>query len=271
MIEDNSTTDGDLCCPFDGIVEKWWRKSISTDSRKCFVKAGDRVVTIASTTPSTGDVNPQSIITQQHTVTAKISGNLEYIMHEGGDVVRKGLILGRIKRCEHPVTFHSMCVSCGDKIIASDDSLSRMNSPSLHPRSANISAIAGSSSSVSSSSSSSPRELSSMLSSGRQFRVTQEEALRLQEIKVSGLRAAKKLALVLDLDHTLIHATEVKKISPEIDKRRNTTTIGIEETPGVGKRFYSIKLRPGTEKFLSHANKICQLSIYTAGIVITVT
>ena len=40
-----------------------------------------------------------------------------------------------------------------------------------------------------------------------QLHLSREEALRVQANKVSGLRGQRKLALVLDLDHTLLHAS----------------------------------------------------------------
>ena len=51
------------------------------------------------------------------------------------------------------------------------------------------------------------------MNGGAQLVLSEGEALKQQELKVSNLRNSRKLAVVLDLDHTLIH------------------TMGIEEPP----------------------------------------
>jgi pyruvate/2-oxoglutarate dehydrogenase complex dihydrolipoamide acyltransferase (E2) component len=42
---------------------------------------------------------------------------------------------------------------------------------------------------------------------GKRLQLSEEEAVRVQKLKTSALRSISRLALVLDLDHTLVHAT----------------------------------------------------------------
>jgi len=71
------------------------------------------------------------------------------------------------------------------------------------------------------------------------------------------LRTAKRLSLVLDIDHTLLHAT--------MDAR----ALEVPRCPVHVVRFgggrYFVKLRPGVRAFLLRASRRFQLSINTAG------
>lgn len=215
--------------PVSGILEKWWR---SSEKRKNFVKAKDKIVTIRV----------------QHTderieLTSKVSGTVESCLFPEGAFIEAETVVAFVRPCPHPAMFQSMCVACGDTVVR--DLGIKSNSTANFPPSTSSTL--------------------SNFSGGKPIFVSREEAARLQDAKVSGLRASKKLALVLDLDHTLIHATECRKPPTELDIRRGIKTISIEESSGFGHRLYSIKLRPHIHEFLLAANELCQLSIYTAG------
>ena len=123
----------------------------------------------------------------------------------------------------------------------------------------------------------------------------------LQCAKKTALLESKKLALVLDLDHTLLHAAPVPFLPPaECLARLDLKVLTIHDvgsdpfSGGIGvpmARHHVIKLRPGTAslpkrlchvntctmlfinsvnlagiaKFLEEANQLYQLFIYTAG------
>lgn len=83
--------------------------------------------------------------------------------------------------CLHAVHINNLCVSCGAHI----ESTSADNNNSDHV----------------------PSTLT--LTGGSQLTLSQAEVEKQQFEKASALKSAKKLALVLDLDHTLIHTMAV--------------------------------------------------------------
>lgn len=214
-----------IICACDGYVYKWHK---STDSRKKFAKAGDKIVTLTS-------VEGQ----MQYDINSPISGNISSCYFDVGSYVESGTIVGTIIPCNHPALFNSMCVSCGDIINLRFDESSDVTA--------------------------SNNERVTILTSGKQLQLTKTEADYFQEAKQSGLRSSKKLALVLDLDHTLIHACERAIPANDKEKEQGIMTLSLEESPANGLRHYLIKFRPHLMNFLFEMSKFCQLSIYTAG------
>jgi hypothetical protein len=113
--------------------------------------------------------------------------------------------------CSHPAIIHGMCVKCGMNIkeveaeaVSSKPPLSMMKqpinnnsnawmmpAPSKHLNSSKLSGVL-------------------TLSGGSQLHINSDiEAGRIESTKITALMGAKKLALVLDLDHTLVHAVQV--------------------------------------------------------------
>ncbi|RQM18429.1 hypothetical protein DD237_000861 [Peronospora effusa] len=72
---------------------------------------------------------------------------------------------------------------------------------------------------------------------------------------------AKKLSLVLDLDHTLLHAVRVDDVVGEIVK---TDGIHFFFIPGLAQQ-HVVKLRPGLTEFLTELSVLYDLFIYTHG------
>ena len=99
----------------------------------------------------------------------------------------------------------------------------------------------------------------------------------MEQKKSLALRNARKLALVLDLDHTLIHATGAwtgfetifgssSPCGDDDDPGWNVKCITIDEgVSGFPPKSYLVKLRPYLEWFLTEAHKLCNMTIYTAG------
>lgn len=101
-------------------------------------------------------------------------------MVQEGDIVHTGMVLGYIEPCKHPAIFNQLCVVCGET-VRNDESSTE-------------STLKHSTSSLT-------------FTHGLQLQLSKEEAERVQKNKILSLRQQKKLALVLDLDHTLLHAT----------------------------------------------------------------
>lgn len=134
----------------------------------------------------------------------------------------------KMVNCDHPALFQNMCVSCGEKIDNSDVNNS---------------------------------EHKSKLSvAGHTLFLSKTEAKSIQNSKINGLRDMRKLALILDLDNTLLHATH---IHPTI-LTNDTRHIQLFDDKGVG-RSHWVKLRPHLETFLATMSMYFQMSIYTAG------
>lgn len=101
---------------------------------------------------------------------------------------------------------------------------------------------------------------------------------------MNNLRNSKKLALVLDLDHTLLHAIQIEGQTPS---RTAATARVIDGTTGAGSgngtednvvhhlpieeidrftvKHLVMKKRPHLDEFLERATEFCQMTVYTAG------
>ena len=85
-----------------------------------------------------------------------------------GDTVEIGEMLVQLEACRHPALYAGMCVACGAK-------------PGGHNRTALT------------------------ISAGHTLQLSKEEASSSASVRRSGLHDSRKIALVLDLDHTLVH------------------------------------------------------------------
>ena len=99
------------------------------------------------------------------------------------------------KVCNHPGIFKNMCIKCGicmDGIAISMATTSKSTIKSAVDATFKTLTIAG----------------------GQQLQLSQEEAIAIQASKSSSLKSQRKLALVLDLDHTLVHSIQVEGPMP---------------------------------------------------------
>lgn len=116
-------------------------------------------------------------------------------------------------------------------------------------------------------------EINPLLNKNNVF-ISADSAKNLEKSQMESFLKNKKLALVLDLDRTLIHASEdytfikqfpqlevvVREAEPKIEG------LGVIELKnGRFKERLLIKLRPGLEDFLKSASKHFELYLYTHG------
>eukprot|EP01039_Chlorochromonas_danica_P003517 gene3517-3853_t len=137
--------------------------------------------------------------------------------------------------CHHPAFFNSLCVACGmrDSEIEGQRAASAL-----------------------------------MMTGGNVLQVTTSEAQRIQDMKIQSLRKNKKLALVLDLDHTLLHAVQVEGPTPSPAVQPADPDIHhlpIEELVNGSVKHLVMKKRPHLDHFLAQAQEFCQMTVYTAG------
>ncbi len=147
--------------------------------------------------------------------------------------------------CVHPALLNSMCVACGQYI---------KTAVTLHQKDENGVGLGA--------------QLT--MTGGQQLQFLSEKALlEQQQEKLAGLQKVRKLALILDLDHTLIHTTAADSVpSAEFLQEGEIHHLCIEEKVdivGPVAKHYLVKKRPHLDEFLMKANELFQMTIYTAG------
>ncbi|KAL4124733.1 hypothetical protein PRIC2_008327 [Phytophthora ramorum] len=100
-----------------------------------------------------------------------------------------------------------------------------------------------------------------VVSHGQVIRLNVEEAKKFDSDNIRRQLGAKKLSLVLDLDHTLLHAVRVDDVVGEITKADDIYFFFI---PGLAQQ-HVVKLRPGLNDFLTELSALYDLFIYTHG------
>lgn len=137
--------------------------------------------------------------------------------------------------CSHPASFRvknnlRMCASCG-KTFEKNDEL----------------------------------DSTAVLTGGLQLQLSAAEAERVEQSKLKTLHSQRKLGLILDIDHTILHATQVPTIpSSEIMQKYELDSIAVC-VDGVHMQSHLIKLRPHLRQFLKRVSALFELSINTAG------
>ncbi|XP_056684380.1 RNA polymerase II C-terminal domain phosphatase-like 4 [Spinacia oleracea] len=95
--------------------------------------------------------------------------------------------------------------------------------------------------------------------------ITVDEVKRVRDVNMKLLTENKKLHLVLDLDHTLIHSMKIKKLkSTDKETIKNIKYDDVFEIK-LSNSEYVLKLRPGAREFLDMVSSMFELSIFTIG------
>jgi len=194
----------------------------------------------------------------------RLESTHEGIVHEldvkEGDIIRPGQNLGVIRVCPHEVHFSNMCVMCGQNIkrvehythsaATKPDIVTNLSEPML-------------------------------TISGTRAQSNQDQ-LRKQ------LLGSRKLCLMLDIDRTLLQATNDQAMEPLLgsgtsaafrqacaelgssERHSDSPPLPLEEYDQVcrfllNREWYYVKLRPHLRAFLEEVSKLFQLSIYTQG------
>ncbi|XP_074317966.1 RNA polymerase II C-terminal domain phosphatase-like 4 [Silene latifolia] len=98
----------------------------------------------------------------------------------------------------------------------------------------------------------------------RDLSLTDEAIRRLRDLNLQKLLHSKKLHLVLDLDHTLIHTETINKNFKK--KKNNKSTYEESDVYEIFRGTTLVKLRPGTRDFLEKASQLFDLTIYTMAV-----
>ncbi|KAI8641304.1 hypothetical protein BD408DRAFT_483510 [Parasitella parasitica] len=97
--------------------------------------------------------------------------------------------------------------------------------------------------------------------------VSKKEAERIQKQDEARLLKARKLSLIVDLDQTILHAAWEPHIAEWVDKHKQQGDSRAKDmsTFTLDGSKYTIKLRPGTIKFLKEMSKLYEMHVYTMG------
>ena len=100
---------------------------------------------------------------------------------------------------------------------------------------------------------------------GHTIRLSKAESESVSAIRTSTLKSQRKIALVLDIDHTMLHAcgsiTEAKPFGYE---HCNLKYLPLIDPYGRISHHW-LRLRPNLLEFIEEANKTCLLYVYTHG------
>eukprot|EP00535_Pseudo-nitzschia_heimii_P006548 CAMPEP_0197176612 /NCGR_PEP_ID=MMETSP1423-20130617/2476_1 /TAXON_ID=476441 /ORGANISM="Pseudo-nitzschia heimii, Strain UNC1101" /LENGTH=763 /DNA_ID=CAMNT_0042626009 /DNA_START=127 /DNA_END=2418 /DNA_ORIENTATION=+ len=169
------------------------------------------------------------------------------------------LVIGVIEECLHPTFVDGMCVVCGASrasIKEDENSEGTTNRGNL----AKTSQVT--------------------VTGGITMTVSQRESENMALLDSRRLFGLKRLSLVLDLDHTLVHATadararqyldpaagDIRIISlPMFEGADVATKKGIDPRHQRMRSRHYIKLRPYVKEFLEGVQEMYEVSVYTAG------
>jgi len=244
--------------------------TINQTSDKAEVAKTDE--TKAETTTTSSSTTTISKVKQTMPIHAPATGILR--IHSNQDnVQQRKLVVGVIEKCQCPTFLDGMCVVCGapkPKAKKSGGCCSGNCSPSCAP-----------SSSSSTPNSSDDKTSQVTVSGGVTMRISQQESEKIALADTERLFGLKKLSLVLDLDHTLVHATSDARARQYLDPSHpmgvpagDLRIISLPmfegaQNPDPRHKFmrsqHFVKLRPYVKEFLEGVQDTYELSVYTAG------
>lgn len=202
---------------------------------------------------------------------------------------------GSASACPHPVIYHSLCASCGADLSKpqATPGLQAWRKAGTEGNRDGGSASAASASG--SAAASTPRPFARSEESAESARRSGQaivlggahktihlsaDALRdtLRRNTLELLRS-RKLLCVLDLDHTLLHATHDPRIAPFVGREEDLFAFSLPmhyppPPPGVKRppppqlpqtKTHFVKLRPGLASFLEAAERVADMHVYTMG------
>uniref|UniRef100_UPI00358FEBAD RNA polymerase II subunit A C-terminal domain phosphatase n=1 Tax=Myxine glutinosa TaxID=7769 RepID=UPI00358FEBAD len=174
--------------------------------------------------PSGPDVQPQERL------RAESGGLVAQLCFQAEQVVEPGAVLLTLEPCRHPVVMKGLCAECGQDLAL------LMKARNNTGFAANI----------------------SMVHSVPELLVNPEQAKRLGLEDQERLRRGNKLVLMVDLDQTLIHTTEM--ISAHVGGQ------GIFHFQlGRGQPMLRTKVRPHCQPFLENISRLYELHVVTFG------
>ncbi|GFH59835.1 hypothetical protein CTEN210_16311 [Chaetoceros tenuissimus] len=205
-----------------------------------------------------------SVVVSSSNGTSKDKGMIEIRAHLDGLVTiysipeqrelqdKKMMVCGKIEPCDHPAIVHGLCAICGQTVSSTNPSQSTQNSDKDADKKRN----------------------NLILSGGVSVSISSEYSKTITNDKSTSLRSSQKLNLVLDLDHTLLHATADRRAQEYTLTQTDVRTLLLPLMEGhplahlqntQTHQPHYVKLRPHLADFLWSLKDQYEISIYTAG------
>jgi hypothetical protein len=165
-------------------------------------------------------------------------------------------VIGMIVPCAHPTVLNGLCGVCGQQ--AATNGVDAIPTVGSTPVSFSSSPLA-------------PGLTLVTVSGGVTMTISKAEGQRMVQEDSVRLRKQAKLSLVLDLDHTLLHATHdagARKFLGRSDVRTLVLPLQMEEKAAGAATLWMqhfVKLRPHVKEFLETAATMYEVMVYTAG------
>lgn len=162
------------------------------------------------------------------------------------------LIIGFIEECRHPTVVDNLCAVCGALIESKPSQFLGDPSPDI------------------------PQNMSQVTVAGHTIAISEAEGQRIAEQDAERLRRQRKLSLILDLDHTLVHATSDTNARQYLDRADVRSLLlpfplppeqivpPSHAHPPMWMQHF-VKLRPYVKEFLEMTLTRFEVGVYTAG------
>ena len=190
-------------------------------------------------------------------------------------------VIGTIEPCPHPTIIEGLCAVCGNAPPVSGGS----------NRNGSTTASGNTTSSQHQHDTAAPFTDRRVTVAGFTVTVSEAESQRMAAQDAARLHGDKKLSLVLDLDHTLVHATADPRAKLLLEQRDDVRTLVLpvvlwngastpavqagalkqqppqqqQQQPRVLYQHHYIKLRPHVTEFMQSLQDGYELGVYTAG------
>eukprot|EP00934_Nitzschia_sp_Nitz4_P000298 Nitzschia sp. Nitz4//scaffold14_size191712//87118//89531//NITZ4_001719-RA/size191712-snap-gene-0.152-mRNA-1//-1//CDS//3329536915//298//frame0 len=177
----------------------------------------------------------------------------------------QGRVVGYIEECQHPAFLEGICVVCGTSITKTENGEAAEGTNTLEaPIPEDVTQPVAKLSQVT-------------VSGGITMTVSEKEGRNIAQTDQERLYRQAKLSLVLDLDHTLVHATADPRAQQyrDMDDVRVLRLPALEGMPNgeaavaappvIPYMQHYVKLRPHIKTFLESVQKDFELTVYTAG------
>jgi RNA polymerase II subunit A-like phosphatase len=163
-------------------------------------------------------------------VQSQNDGSVVKITVNEGETFRLAEAIITLDCCFHDVIVAGMCSSCGREVTSS------IKQQKIDVATVNV-------------------------EGGYQLQISRKEAMNVHEATVTRLFQTKKLSLVLDLDHTLLHCTD----DPRALILAQSAAPGTLHTFSLDGKTLVLKVRPGLNNFLNSMKNYFEMYVYTAG------
>ncbi|KAG9438020.1 RNA polymerase II subunit A C-terminal domain phosphatase [Apis mellifera carnica] len=160
-------------------------------------------------------------------------GRVTNILAKEGDVVQPGQVIMTLEGCKHPTVMKDLCAECGVDLrvegIGKENENTKISQASVP-----------------------------MVHSVPELKVCPELAEKIGKEDEQRLLNDRKLALLVDLDQTIVHTTN-DNVPP------NMKDVYHYQLYGPNSPWYHTRLRPNTRHFLSEMSRLYELHICTFG------